>query len=151
VIEEDRVRTTEAGLKLRFTCVAARVVMEAGTHSPCASRLLEGQGHRVIVATLGRCASFTKAIARTTRSTPGCWRRFVELDLSLLCPIQHRSAEVQPDLACVAGKTRRRGRGRGGAHVRGDCGTLTHFPCRFPRRLLITCSLVLSLGTARLR
>ena len=30
VIEEERVRTNEAGLRLRFTRAAARVVMEAG-------------------------------------------------------------------------------------------------------------------------
>ncbi len=50
VIEEDRVRANEAGFRLRFTRAAARVVMEAGTHSPWVSPLLEGLGHRVIVA-----------------------------------------------------------------------------------------------------
>ncbi len=44
VIEEDRVRTNEAGFRFRFMQTAARVVMEAGTHSPWVSRLLESLG-----------------------------------------------------------------------------------------------------------
>jgi len=42
VIEEDRVRTSTAGLEHRFRQIpAVRIVLEAGTHSPWVSRLLD--------------------------------------------------------------------------------------------------------------
>src|ERR1700674_1456543 len=51
VVKEDRVVTSRAALEQRFRQVpATRIVMEAGTHSPWVSRLLESQGHEVIVA-----------------------------------------------------------------------------------------------------
>ena len=51
VIEEDRVRTSAAALEQRFRQMPpTRIVLEAGTHSPWVSRLLESQGHEVIVA-----------------------------------------------------------------------------------------------------
>ena len=50
IIEEDRVRTIEPAFTILFTRTAARIVMEAGTHSPWVSRLLEGLGHQVVVA-----------------------------------------------------------------------------------------------------
>jgi transposase len=41
-LESGRVQTTKSTLEKRFrNCEAARVVMEAGTHSPWVSRLLE--------------------------------------------------------------------------------------------------------------
>jgi len=50
-LEEGRIRTTHEGLRQRFENVErARVVMEAGTHSPWVERLLEALGHEVIVA-----------------------------------------------------------------------------------------------------
>jgi transposase len=51
VIEEDRVRTSTAALEQRFRKMPpTRIVLEAGTHSPWVSRLLESQKHEVIVA-----------------------------------------------------------------------------------------------------
>src|SRR5579872_7537236 len=51
VIEEDRVRTTREALSAKFAArSAARIVMEVGGHSPWVSRLLQTQGHEVIVA-----------------------------------------------------------------------------------------------------
>ena len=101
MIEEDRVRTTEAGLKLRFTRVAARVVMEAGTHSPWVSRLLEGLGHRVIVANARKVRLIYESDRKNDKIDARMLARLGRVDVSLLCPIQHRSAEVQADLAQV--------------------------------------------------
>ena len=51
LLEEARVRTTPAALSRRFgSQESARVVLEAGTHSPWVSRLLAELGHEVIVA-----------------------------------------------------------------------------------------------------
>lgn len=50
-VEEGRLRTTPAALRQRFEAMlSARVVMEAGTHSPWVSRLLSALDHEVIVA-----------------------------------------------------------------------------------------------------
>jgi len=51
VIEEGRLRTTPEALKRRFFSERPlRVAIEAGTHSPWVSRLLEECGHEVLVA-----------------------------------------------------------------------------------------------------
>jgi transposase len=51
VIEEGRVRTTTEALRRRFASEPSlRIAIEAGTHSPWVSRLLEGLGHEVLVA-----------------------------------------------------------------------------------------------------
>jgi len=48
VVEEGRLRTTEAGFRRRFGGTdRSRVVVEVGTHSPWVSRLLEELGHEV--------------------------------------------------------------------------------------------------------
>src|SRR5215218_4960132 len=50
-LEEGRLRTTPEALKRSFCArEPMRVAIEAGTHSPWASRLLEECGHEVLVA-----------------------------------------------------------------------------------------------------
>ena len=51
LLEEARLRTTPTALRRRFGSEgSARVVIEAGAHSPWVSRLLAELGHEVIVA-----------------------------------------------------------------------------------------------------
>ena len=51
VIEEGRLRTTPEAFKRRFASEQhMRIAIEAGTHSPWASRVLEECGHEVLVA-----------------------------------------------------------------------------------------------------
>src|SRR5215204_904221 len=52
VIEEGRLRTTPEALKRRFASEQPpmRIAIEAGTHSPWVSRMLEECGHEVLVA-----------------------------------------------------------------------------------------------------
>jgi transposase len=53
VIEEGRLRTTPEALRRRFTSSEQqplRIAIEAGTHSPWVSRVLEECGHEVLVA-----------------------------------------------------------------------------------------------------
>jgi transposase len=52
VIEEGRLRTTPEALRRRFSSEQQplRVAIEAGTHSPWVSRVLEVCGHEVLVA-----------------------------------------------------------------------------------------------------
>jgi transposase len=51
VIEEGRLRTTSEAFRRRFASERPlRIAIEAGTHSPWVSRLLEECGHEVLVA-----------------------------------------------------------------------------------------------------
>jgi transposase len=51
VIEEGRLRTTPEAFRRRFASERPlRIAIEAGTHSPWASRVLEECGHEVLVA-----------------------------------------------------------------------------------------------------
>ena len=52
VIEEGRLRTSPEAFRRRFASERPpmRIAIEAGTHSPWASRLLEELGHEVLVA-----------------------------------------------------------------------------------------------------
>jgi transposase len=51
VVEEGRLRTTPEAFGRRFSSERPlRIVIEAGTHSPWVSRVLEGCGHEVLVA-----------------------------------------------------------------------------------------------------
>ena len=51
VMEEGRLRTTPEALRRRFAPERPlRIAIEAGTHSPWVSRLLEECGHEVLVA-----------------------------------------------------------------------------------------------------
>jgi|SRR5215208_4320625 transposase len=51
VVEEGRLRTTPETLRRRFASERPlRIAMEAGTHSPWVSRVLEECGHEVLVA-----------------------------------------------------------------------------------------------------
>jgi transposase len=52
VVEEGRLRTTPEALRRRFASQRPpmRIAIEAATHSPWVSRVLEGCGHEVLVA-----------------------------------------------------------------------------------------------------
>jgi transposase len=52
MVEEGRLRTTPEAFRRRFASERPpmRIAIEAGTHSPWASRVLEGCGHEVLVA-----------------------------------------------------------------------------------------------------
>ena len=51
IIEEDRIRSTPEALTAKFGELrATRMVIEGGAHSPWVSRLLQAQGHDVVVA-----------------------------------------------------------------------------------------------------
>jgi transposase len=59
IIEEGRLRTTPEALKRRFSSEhqPLRIAIEAGTHSPWASRVLEEEcGHNVLVANTSQSA-----------------------------------------------------------------------------------------------
>ena len=72
VIEEGRLRTTPEAFRRRFAAEQPmRIAIEAGTHSPWASRVLEGCGHEVLVANARKTRLiYARASKRPTRSMP---------------------------------------------------------------------------------
>ena len=72
VIEEGRLRTTPEAFRRRFSSqLPLRIAIEAGTHSPWASRVLEECGHEVLVANARKLRLiYARASKRPTRSRP---------------------------------------------------------------------------------
>ena len=105
VVEEDRIRTSTTALEQRFQRQPARrIVLEAGTHSPWVSRLLERLGHQVIVANARKVRLIYEGDRKSDRLDARMLARLGRVDVSLLAPIQHRGAERQADLAVVRGR-----------------------------------------------
>jgi len=76
VIEEGRLRTTPETFRRRFASEGPpmRIAIEAGTHSPWASRVLEECGHEVLVANARKLRLiYARASKRPMRSTPRIW------------------------------------------------------------------------------
>ena len=102
IIEEARLRTTAAALRQRFASMpAARLVLEAGTHSPWVSRLLEGCGHEVYVANPRKLRLVYQNDSKSDRVDAEYLARIGRLDPALLAPFRHRHATTQADLALI--------------------------------------------------
>jgi len=105
ITKEDRVRTTADGLREQFGHLkGVRIILEAGTHSPWASRELKSQGHDVIIANARKVRLIYESDRKNDRMDARMLARLGRVDVNLLSPIQHRSAEVQADLAVVRGR-----------------------------------------------
>ncbi len=92
VMEEGRLRTSPETFKRRFASEEPpmRIAIEAGTHSPWASRVLEECGHEVLVAN-----------ARKLRLIYTNKRKTDEIDAQNLA----RLARVDPKLLCTHSST----------------------------------------------
>jgi transposase len=102
VIQEDRVRTTPEAFTVKFGNVPlTRIVMEVGAHSPWVSRLLQTQGHEVIVANPRKVRLIYESNSKNDRLDARMLARLGRVDVNLLSPVQHRSSDVQADLAVV--------------------------------------------------
>ena len=97
-VREGTVPTTVAGMTHYFAARArCRVVVEVGTHSPWVSRLLTALGHEAIVA--NPSAMFAgRRRRRNDRLDAQFLARQGRADVTLLYPLQHRSAVAQGDL-----------------------------------------------------
>ena len=76
----------------------AKVVIEAGTHSPWVSRLLAKLKFDVVVANPSRLKLISDSLSKTDRHDAEMLARLGRSDVVLLHPIQHRSEERQKDL-----------------------------------------------------
>src|SRR3712207_179048 len=96
IIEEGSVRTTDGALRQRFAAMTpTRVAIEAGTHSPWVSRLLEECGHEVLVANPRKMRLIYESDRKCDRVDAESLARLARLDPNLLAPIEHREADTQ--------------------------------------------------------
>jgi transposase len=102
VVEESRLRTTPETLEQRFSgCERMRIAIEAGTHSPWVSRLLEECGHEVLVANARKVRLIYADKHKTDKLDAENLARLARLDPKLLSPLKHRGKNSQAHLAIV--------------------------------------------------
>ncbi len=100
--EKARIRTTPSAFGQWFrSATPSVVVLEAGTHSPWISRLIAACGHETIVANPRRLRLIYQNDRKSDRVDAESLARLGRLDPRLLCPIKHRGAEAQADLALL--------------------------------------------------
>jgi transposase len=102
IMEEGRLHTTPEAFRRRFASEQPmRIAIEAGTHSPWASRVLEECGHEVLVAN----AKKTRLIYANKRKTDEVdaenLARLARVDPKLLYPLKHRGEECQAHMAII--------------------------------------------------
>ena len=99
---EQRVRTSGKALRELFsTMPRSRVALETGTHSPWISRLLSELRHEVIVANARKVRLIGESRKKDDRLDAQTLARLARIDPELLCPVKHRSAKAQADLAMI--------------------------------------------------
>lgn len=120
-LEEGRIPTTPKGFERRFSgCEPMRVAIEAGTHSPWVSRLLERCGHEVLVANARKLRLIHAGGKKNDKLDAENLARLARLDPRLLSPIEHRGEVSQAHLALLRSREALVGtRSRLVNHVRG--------------------------------
>jgi len=102
VIEEGRLRTTPEAFRRRFASEQPlRIAIEAGTHSPWVSRLLEGCTHEVLVANARKLRLIYANKRKTDEIDAENLARLARLDPKLLYPLSHRGEGSQAHLALI--------------------------------------------------
>ena len=103
VIEEGRLRTTPEAFRRRFASQEQpmRIAIEAGTHSPWASRVLEECGHEVLVANARKLMLIYSNKRKTDEIDAENLARLARLDPKLLYPLKHRGEESQAHMALI--------------------------------------------------
>ncbi len=98
MIEEGRLRTTPEALKRRFSSEEQRplrIAIEAGTHSPWASRALEEGGHEVLGANTRKVRLIYSNKRKTDEIDAENLPRPARIDPKLLYPLKHRGEDSQ--------------------------------------------------------
>jgi transposase len=102
VIEEGRLRTTPEAFERRFASERAlRIAIEAGTHSPWASRVLEECGHEVLVANARKLRLIYANKQKTEEIDAENLARLARVDPKLLYPLKHRGEDSQAHMALI--------------------------------------------------
>jgi transposase len=93
-------RGSEAALRLRAADVT--VAIEAGTHSPWVSRVLEEEcGHQVLVANPPKRRLIYGQGRKTDKLDAEKLARLARVDPKLLSPLEHRAEASQAHLALI--------------------------------------------------
>jgi transposase len=103
VMEEGRLHTTPGALRRRFASEQSlRIAIEAGTHSPWVSRVLEECGHEVLVANARKLRLIYANKRKTDEvDAENLGGRLARLDPKLLYPLKHRGENAQAHLAII--------------------------------------------------
>jgi transposase len=132
VVEEGRLRTNPKAFRRRFASEQPmRIAIEAGTHSPWVSRLLEECGHEVLVANARKLRLIYANKRKTDEMDAENLARLARVDPKLLYPLKHRGQECQAHMAIVRSREALVGtRTQLVNHVR---GTVKSFGGRLPK------------------
>jgi transposase len=101
VVEEGSFRNQASSLEKHFGGEPRRIALEAGSQSAWISRELKRLGHEVLVANPRELKWITSS---DTKNDPGDARKLALLarvDVRLLAPVEHRTAEQQAELAVI--------------------------------------------------
>ncbi len=102
IMEEGRLRTTPEALRRRFSSEQSlRIAIEAGTHSPWVSRVLEECGHEVLVANARKLRLIYANKRKTDEIDAENLARLARLDPKLLYPLKHRGEDSQAHMAII--------------------------------------------------
>lgn len=131
---EVRVHTTTPALQSWFESLQpSLVVVEAGTHSPWVSRLLEQLGHAVMVVDPRRLKLISASDSKNDPADARMLARVAAAMPELLRVVKHRSVEAQKDLTVIRARARLvEVRTKLWCSLRGLAKTLGH---RLPRRV----------------
>jgi transposase len=102
IMEEGRLRTTPESLRRRFASERPlRIAIEAGTHSPWVSRVLEECGHEVLVANARKLRLIYANKRKTDEVDAENLARLARLDPKLLYPLKHRAEDSQAHMTII--------------------------------------------------
>ena len=126
VIEQKSIINTRGSFSaLMSSYPNARIVIEAGTHSPWISQHLQARGHEVVVANPRNVRLISASDRKCDKKDAKLLARLGHADIDLLSPIKHRGADHQKLLSqlksreCLVGS-----RTRLINHVRGSVKSL---------------------------
>jgi transposase len=103
IIEEGRLRTSPEAFRRRFSSEEPpmRIAIEAGTHSPWASRVMEECGHEVLVANARKLRLIYANKRKTDEVDAENLARLARVDPKLLYPLKHRGEDSQAHMAII--------------------------------------------------
>jgi transposase len=132
IMEEGRLRTTPEAFRRRFSSERPlRIAIEAGTHSPWASRVLEECGHEVLVANARKLRLIYSNKRKTDEIDAENLARLARVDPKLLYPLKHRGEESQAHISLIRSREALvSARTQLVNHVR---GTVKSFGARLPK------------------
>jgi transposase len=132
IMEEGRLRTTPEAFRRRFSSERPlRIAIEAATHSPWASRVLEECGHEVLVANARKLRLIYSNKRKTDEIDAENLARLARVDPKLLYPLKHRGEESQAHISLIRSREALvSARTQLVNHVR---GTVKSFGARLPK------------------